>query len=71
MKLLTFESVEEMIKKRVEKKAMIFSQDVDLKENDSNGKYKVNPSIVSQLYGEWVIPLTKFVEVEYLLRRLD
>ncbi|KAL0312106.1 UNVERIFIED_CONTAM: Chorismate mutase 2 [Sesamum radiatum] len=71
MKLLTFESVEEMIKKRVEKKAMIFGQDVDLKENDSNGDYKVDPSIVSKLYGEWVIPLTKSVQVEYLLRRLD
>ncbi|KAK6158782.1 hypothetical protein DH2020_006096 [Rehmannia glutinosa] len=71
MKLLTFQSVEEMIKKRVEKKAMIFGQDVDLNQNDINGKYKVNPSIVSQLYGEWVIPLTKYVQVEYLLRRLD
>ncbi|KAL0393954.1 UNVERIFIED_CONTAM: Chorismate mutase 2 [Sesamum latifolium] len=71
MKLLTFESVEEMIKKRVEKKAMIFGQDVDLKESDSNGDYKVDPSIVSKLYGEWVIPLTKSVQVEYLLRRLD
>ncbi|KAL3844081.1 hypothetical protein ACJIZ3_001484 [Penstemon smallii] len=71
MKLLTFQSVEEGIKKRVEKKAMIFGQDVDLNENDIDGKYKVNPSVVSQLYGEWVMPLTKFVQVEYLLRRLD
>ncbi|KAK4490961.1 hypothetical protein RD792_017805 [Penstemon davidsonii] len=71
MKLLTFQSVEERIKKRVEKKAMIFGQDVDLNENDNEGKYKVNPSIVSQLYGDWVMPLTKFVQVEYLLRRLD
>ncbi|GFQ07471.1 chorismate mutase 2 [Phtheirospermum japonicum] len=72
MNLLTFESVEEMIKKRVEKKAMIFGQDIDLKENDINKtSYKVDPSIVSRLYGEWVIPLTKFVQVEYLIRRLD
>lgn len=71
MKLLTFTSVEEMIKNRVEKKAMVFGQEVDLKENDNVGKYKVNPSVVSRLYGEWVIPLTKFVEVEYLLCRLD
>lgn len=60
-----------MIKNRVEKKAMVFGQEVDLKENDNVGKYKVNPSVVSRLYGEWVIPLTKFVEVEYLLCRLD
>ncbi|XP_047972576.1 chorismate mutase 2-like [Salvia hispanica] len=68
MKLLTFESVEEAIKKRVEKKAMVFGQEVELQEN---GSYKVKPELVSQLYGEWVIPLTKFVQVEYLLRRLD
>lgn len=71
MKLLTFQSVEDVIKQRVEKKAMIFGQDVDLEEKDSNGTLKVNPSVVSELYGDWVIPLTKFVEVEYLLRRLD
>ncbi|GER36589.1 chorismate mutase [Striga asiatica] len=71
MKLLTFESVEDMIKKRVEKKAKIFGQEVELKENETNMNYKVNPSVVSCLYGNWVIPLTKFVEVEYLLRRLD
>lgn len=69
MKLLTFESVEEAIKKRVEKKAKVFGQDVEVEENES--KYKVEPSVVSQLYGEWVIPLTKLVQVEYLLRRLD
>ncbi|KAG8375442.1 hypothetical protein BUALT_Bualt10G0100400 [Buddleja alternifolia] len=72
MKLLTFESVEERIKKRVEKKAMIFGQDVDVQDNDNKGnKCKINPSVVSQLYGDWVMPLTKFVQVEYLLRRLD
>ncbi|KAL1552514.1 Chorismate mutase [Salvia divinorum] len=69
MKLLTFESVEEAIKKRVEKKAMVFGQEVELQENGNY--YKVKPELVSQLYGEWVIPLTKFVQVEYLLRRLD
>uniref|UniRef100_A0A5B7BVH0 Chorismate mutase n=1 Tax=Davidia involucrata TaxID=16924 RepID=A0A5B7BVH0_DAVIN len=77
MKLLTFESVEEMVKRRVEKKAMVFGQEVSLNENknkndnDKKGKYKVDPSIVSRLYGEWVMPLTKLVQVEYLLRRLD
>ncbi|KAJ7958493.1 Chorismate mutase [Quillaja saponaria] len=71
LKLLTSESVEEMVKKRVGKKAMVFGQDVSLDTNDNKGNYKVNPSIVSRLYGQWVIPLTKLVEVEYLLRRLD
>lgn len=71
MELLTFSTVEEAIKRRVAKKAMLFGQDVDSQENDANGKYKVNPSVVSRLYEEWVMPLTKFVEVEYLIRRLD
>lgn len=78
MKLLTFKSVEEMVKRRVEKKAMVFGQDVTLQDKgnkmeftDGEIKYKVDPSAVSRLYDEWVIPLTKNVEVEYLLRRLD
>lgn len=69
MNLLTFESVEEMVKKRVEKKTSVFGQEVSL--NGSDGKYKIDPSVVSRLYGEWVMPMTKLVQVEYLLRRLD
>ncbi|KAF5192630.1 Chorismate mutase [Thalictrum thalictroides] len=71
MKLLTFESVEEMVKSRVEKKAMTFGQEVTLNDKEEKVKYKVDPAIVSRLYGEWVMPLTKFVQVEYLLRRLS
>lgn len=72
-KLLTFPSVEEVVKKRVEKKATVFGQNVELYENgsSSSGTCKIDPSVVSRLYGEWVIPLTKLVEVEYLLKRLD
>lgn len=72
MNLLTFKDVEEMVKKRVEKKTMIFGQEVTLvDDNKGKGKYKVGPSVVSRLYGEWVMPLTKLVQVEYLLHRLD
>ncbi|GLU01243.1 hypothetical protein SLE2022_185560 [Rubroshorea leprosula] len=71
MKLLTFEQVEEMVKKRVEKKAKVFGQEVTLGNNATDGKYKVDPSVVGRLYGDWVMPLTKDVEVDYLLRRLD
>lgn len=70
MSLLTFKNVEEMVKKRVAKKAMVFGQEVTVG-NYSSENYKVDPSIVSHLYSEWVMPLTKLVEVEYLLRRLD
>lgn len=71
MKLLTFEAVEAMVKKRVEKKATIFSQEVTLNDTKSKGNYKIDPPSVSRLYDEWIMPLTKHVEVEYLLRRLD
>ncbi|CAM8958653.1 unnamed protein product [Rhodiola kirilowii] len=72
MRLLTFEAVEKMVKKRVEKKAEIFAQEVTLKgNNNGDAKYKIDPPVVARLYDEWVMPLTKEVEVEYLLRRLD
>ncbi|CAK8569945.1 unnamed protein product [Lathyrus sativus] len=72
MKLLTFKSVEEMVKKRVEKKATLFGQEISLDSNDdSKEKQKLDPSVASKLYEKWVIPLTKEVQVDYLLRRLD
>ena len=33
--------------------------------------YKVEPDLVAELYDRWVMPLTKEVQVAYLLRRLD
>ncbi|KAE9586437.1 hypothetical protein Lal_00044705 [Lupinus albus] len=73
MKLLTFESVEEMVRKRVEKKAKLYGQDVTLNNSDDSNieKYKVDPSVASTLYKKWLIPLTKDVQVQYLLHRLD
>lgn len=71
MELLTFESVEEMLKRRVEKKARVFAQEVSLSDGDKREKYKIDPSLLPRLYGEWIMPLTKLVEVEYLLKRLD
>jgi len=70
MKVLTLESIEKMVVKRVEKKAMVFGHEVSL-EHVKEGTYKVDPSVVSLLYQKWLIPLTKNVELEYLLRRLD
>ncbi|XP_062223895.1 chorismate mutase 2, cytosolic-like [Phragmites australis] len=78
MNLLTFKAVEEKVKKRVEKKARIFGQNVTLEDNvgtqeSSAGdcECKVDPKVLAKLYDQWVMPLTKNVEVEYLLRRLD
>lgn len=72
MTLLTDSRVEDMVKQRVTKKATVFGQEVTLNDtNSSETNFKVDPAVVSRLYDEWVIPLTKDVEVEYLLRRLD
>uniref|UniRef100_A0A1J3F6D6 chorismate mutase n=1 Tax=Noccaea caerulescens TaxID=107243 RepID=A0A1J3F6D6_NOCCA len=75
MRLLTYESVEEVIKKRVEIKAMIFGQDITINNDPETGtdpsSCKINPSLVAKLYGERIMPLTKEVQIEYLLRRLD
>ncbi|RLN07168.1 chorismate mutase 2-like [Panicum miliaceum] len=55
-----------------------FGQNVTLEDNASNeqgtagdSECKVDPTVLSKLYDQWVMPLTKDVEVEYLLRRLD
>ncbi|KAG0470470.1 hypothetical protein HPP92_017170 [Vanilla planifolia] len=68
--LVTSEQVEAMVVKRVKKKAEVFGQDVTLDSNGNQTTYKVDPLFVSNLYKKWVIPLTKQVEVNYLLRRL-
>lgn len=73
MELLTYPAVEEAIKNRVQVKTRTYSQEV----TNSNGGdksdpvYKINPSLVADLYRDWIMPLTKEVQVQYLLRRLD
>ncbi|KAI3669972.1 hypothetical protein L6452_41503 [Arctium lappa] len=73
MDLLTYPAVEEAIKKRVETKTKTFGQvvNVGFGEDVTEPIYKIKPSLVADLYGDWIMPLTKEVQVEYLLRRLD
>ncbi|XP_058727419.1 chorismate mutase 1, chloroplastic-like [Vicia villosa] len=73
MKMLTYPEVEEDIKKRVEMKAKTFGQEViiNTEEQKTEPEYKINPSLVADLYSDWIMPLTKQVQVAYLLRRLD
>ena len=40
-------------------------------EDESNPTYKVNPEYVGTLFRDHIMPLTKEVEVAYLLARLD
>ncbi|XP_030464935.1 chorismate mutase 1, chloroplastic [Syzygium oleosum] len=73
MDMLTYPAVEETVKKRVEIKAKTFGQEVivDVKGDEADPAYKIEPSLIADLYGDWIMPLTKEVQVEYLLRRLD
>ncbi|KAG5026383.1 hypothetical protein GLYMA_08G241000v4 [Glycine max] len=73
MDMLTYPKVEEENMIRVEEKAKKFGLVVDLnaKKPRAEPLYIINPSVVSDLYGHWVMPLTKEVQVAYLLRRLD
>ncbi|GMI67036.1 ARABIDOPSIS THALIANA CHORISMATE MUTASE 1, chorismate mutase 1 [Hibiscus trionum] len=73
MSLLTYPLVEESVKKRVEMKTRTYGQVVagDICKDEREPVYKIKPSLVADLYGDWIMPLTKEVQVEYLLRRLD
>lgn len=59
---------------RVRRKAATYGQDVDSSSDGQprpGAQYKVSPDTIAMLYDKWVMPLTKQVQVEYLLRRLD
>ncbi|XP_074294548.1 chorismate mutase 1, chloroplastic-like [Silene latifolia] len=74
MELLTYEAVENAVKRRVETKAKTFGLQVPVNPDaiaESEPVYKITPSLVADLYGDWIMPLTKKVQVAYLLRRLD
>uniref|UniRef100_A0ACD5VUL3 Uncharacterized protein n=1 Tax=Avena sativa TaxID=4498 RepID=A0ACD5VUL3_AVESA len=73
MQLLTYATVERAIEHRVETKAKIFGQEVNIGA-EAKGLppvYKIRPSLVAELYSNRIMPLTKDVQVAYLLRRLD
>ncbi|CAJ0769374.1 4552_t:CDS:2 [Entrophospora sp. SA101] len=79
--LLTNKQVEESLLKRLRHKALTYGQDFTESDiinlgnnqisNDDNHEIKFNADIVVELYEKWVIPLTKEVEIQYLLNRLD
>ncbi|XP_052195171.1 chorismate mutase 1, chloroplastic isoform X2 [Diospyros lotus] len=73
MDLLTYPAVEEEVKRRVEAKAKTYGQEVsgDREEEGGEPVCKIKPSLVGDVYGDWIMPLTKEVQIEYLLRRLD
>jgi chorismate mutase len=68
---LTFPLQESDVVARVRRKAATFGQDLDSAGQAKDAQYKVQPELVAQLYEKWVMPMTKEVQVSYLLRRLD
>eukprot|EP00177_Eucheuma_denticulatum_P005578 GFKZ01010140.1.p1 GENE.GFKZ01010140.1~~GFKZ01010140.1.p1 ORF type:complete len:334 (-),score=43.07 GFKZ01010140.1:774-1775(-) len=59
--------VEKSLLKRVENKAKSYGSDVTV--NGVRNVYKVQPQKIAELYRDFIIPLTKEVEVEYILQR--
>jgi chorismate mutase len=72
MEALTNLIVEEKVLKRVKLKASTYGQDIDDSGTTTNtGTCKVDPQVISNVYRDFVMPLTKQVQVAYLLKRLD
>ncbi|KAL8700055.1 MAG: hypothetical protein Q9201_005659 [Fulgogasparrea decipioides] len=65
---VTNEKVEKKVLERLRLKAKTYGTDPSI-EHGAEGK--VNVDAVVEMYKETVIPLTKVVEVEYLMQRLD
>jgi chorismate mutase len=84
MDLLTDRKVELAVVERVRLKAATFGQDInpaaqqqqqaqqqDSQQQQHEQVYKIEPDVLAKMYDDVVMPLTKDVQVAYLLRRLD
>ncbi|KAG8814336.1 chorismate mutase aro7 [Serendipita sp. 399] len=85
--LIVKPEVERALLARVRKKATLYSQELDLQgepliidgdvgrdgkiDKVRKGRFRVDVDAVEELYEKFLIPLTKEVEVDYLLQRLD
>ncbi|CAG8692592.1 17560_t:CDS:2 [Racocetra fulgida] len=71
--LLTNKDVEAKLLKRLKRKALIYGQDITddfkLDPEHTSKHLKIDVDLVVQMYEKFVIPLTKEVEVDYLLER--
>ncbi len=64
LRLITHPEIEERVLKRVELKARTYGRDFD----GRAGQDRIQADAVVEIYRRWVMPLTKEIEVEYLLR---
>jgi len=76
--LITKPEVERKLLLRLQKKAATYAQDIGVdgdynvtRVDLENGSGKIDVDGVVDLYESYIIPLTKEVEVDYLLHRLD
>jgi chorismate mutase len=67
---ITDEKVEQKVLERLRLKAKTYGTDPSLGTGTEGGEGKINVEAVVAMYKDWVIPLTKEVEVEYLMQRL-
>ncbi|KAF2703580.1 chorismate mutase [Pleomassaria siparia CBS 279.74] len=65
---ITNAAVEQKVLERLRLKAKTYGTDPD---SGGDGPSKVDADAVVAMYKDWVIPLTKEVEVEYLMQRLE
>lgn len=71
-KLITKPAVEAALLERLTQKALTYGQEIpNVKSADGCSHQKVDAQVVVEMYRDWIIPLTKKVEVDYLLCRLD
>jgi len=69
MRELTDVEVEKQVIQRVRNKAARYARPDD---NDtSSSAFKVDPDVIANLYGDFLIPMNKDVQVEYLMNRLS
>ncbi|PLW30639.1 hypothetical protein PCASD_17772 [Puccinia coronata f. sp. avenae] len=80
--LITKPAVERALLERLSKKALTYGQEISddqhpeqqQQQQQQNGfavRHKMDAKVVVEMYSNWLIPLTRLVEVEYLLCRLD
>lgn len=67
VKNITNSAVEEKILQRLTRKAEVYGIDP----TNHKGERRITPEYLVKIYKDFVIPITKEVEVEYLLRRLE
>lgn len=67
--LITKPAVEAVLLRRVGQKAEIYGQNLDQSQKEDGKFRKIQSQEVVRLYQELIIPLTKEVEVDYLLER--